>query len=528
MDQVKLIIKKVRKFGFWVLTGLCLLLILALWQTVTSGLTKQFNSRKSGIDGAMSQMQTLSSQADLPTASVVNQTRQAIERQSENVFTAWEVFYNHQKSMNKWPEFDEKYLADFATAGEKRYASGRYPTIRQEALENYRDNIQEHISQLKVKFDIKRPKEDLAATAAAGGRNPADVTVESLRGYQLEGKVFWKDQNFRLLQRRLRWDRSPKTVQVIVAQEDLWVYETLLQVIGKTNGDRSEFNVPIKEIVGIEIAQDAVDTIEKTSERIVSSKELEDYAKSLGMDAGSSEGGVSESSSGTTTEEVLTTDDKIMIQLYDNRYVDKEGKPLTSQQMIDDPPAVEYKLLPIRMNVIINQRYISDLLVHCANAHMPIEVQQLSINPGQAPPFSIKEDDIQIDRARDRSERSRSRDDDDLDPAVRRQNANYLSVLGPEDLELEITGVIYIFNPPDKSKLPGLPENSELGAGEMEEGEPEPEEVTQPEPEPDGEPEPMDEPEEAAITDDEEPAVEDGLDEEPVNDDANPDDAMFE
>ncbi len=470
MDQIKVIIKKLRKFGFWVLAGLCLVLILAFWQMMASSLASQFDAKKKKIESSMNEMQTLANQADLPNESVVRQTKRAIKLQSENVYASWEVFYKHQKETNKWSAIeDPKFQPDFATAGERRYQSGRYHTILEAAREYYRDNIQEYLTKLKADFDIKRP-DPAALRKLAGSEDAAadmDLTMMSgdrLRNDQLLGKVFWNEQNFRLLRSKLRWRSVPNTEQVIVAQEDLWVYEALLRAVAETNEGSSDFNVPIKEIVGIEVAQDAVNTIEKTSERIIDLKALEAFAKSVGMEGSSSSSAATAIGEmpPTSTEEQLSAADKLTILLYDNRYVDRDGKPLTAQQMKDNPPAVEYKLLPIRMSVVINQRAIAALLVNCMNSHMPIEIQQCAINPGQGRKFSFVEEDPLENRPtgsrpQDRSDYARP-EAEELDLSRQRGNTQYLSVLGPEDVELEITGMVYVFNPPDITKFPSLAE----------------------------------------------------------------------
>jgi hypothetical protein len=60
------------------------------------------------------------------------------------------------------------------------------------------------------------------------------------------------------------------------------------------------------------------------------------------------------------------------------RYIDNEGKP------IPDATAglgVEYRRLPVRMRLQMDPRWIPKMLVECANAPLPVEVQRLRINP---------------------------------------------------------------------------------------------------------------------------------------------------
>ena len=59
------------------------------------------------------------------------------------------------------------------------------------------------------------------------------------------------------------------------------------------------------------------------------------------------------------------------------RYLDDAGAPAADV-------GTEYRQLPIRMDLVIDQRYIPRLLIECANSPLPIEVKQLRINPDKS------------------------------------------------------------------------------------------------------------------------------------------------
>ena len=66
--------------------------------------------------------------------------------------------------------------------------------------------------------------------------------------------VDWLDQGE--LQSKLAFPKKPTTLQVWVTQEDLWVYETLLEVIKKTNeakGAERPDNTAVRTIVQLEV-----------------------------------------------------------------------------------------------------------------------------------------------------------------------------------------------------------------------------------------------------------------------------------
>jgi hypothetical protein len=84
--------------------------------------------------------------------------------------------------------------------------------------------------------------------------------------------------------------------------------------------------------------------------------------------------------------------------LLNGRYLDKDGKPIPAGGAGADPSAVpdpsvppppvdltafgkEYKRLPIRMVLVMDQRQLPTLISECAIRPLQIEVQEVRINP---------------------------------------------------------------------------------------------------------------------------------------------------
>jgi hypothetical protein len=59
------------------------------------------------------------------------------------------------------------------------------------------------------------------------------------------------------------------------------------------------------------------------------------------------------------------------------RYIDAEGKPIADAST---GMGTEFRRLPIRMVLMMDERWLPKVLVECANAPLPIEVQRLRIN----------------------------------------------------------------------------------------------------------------------------------------------------
>ena len=65
-------------------------------------------------------------------------------------------------------------------------------------------------------------------------------------------------------------------------------------------------------------------------------------------------------------------------ELLADRYLGDDGKPLAATAK---PWGELFKRLPVRLALQMDQRWIPQLIVECANATLPIEVQQVRINP---------------------------------------------------------------------------------------------------------------------------------------------------
>jgi hypothetical protein len=67
--------------------------------------------------------------------------------------------------------------------------------------------------------------------------------------------------------------------------------------------------------------------------------------------------------------------------LLTNRYLDAEGQPVAATpESTPEELGVEFRRLPVRMELLMDERWIPTVLVECANAPLPIEVNCVRIN----------------------------------------------------------------------------------------------------------------------------------------------------
>jgi len=197
-----------------------------------------------------------------------------------------------------------------------------------------------------------------------------------------------------------------------MAQEDLWVYEALLRVVKNTNrGATKTYNAPIKRIDALQIGQEV---------------------PVVGKKAGAS-------GKGTTKSGESKQSDSKESGLAAGRYVDNAGNPLQAGQQ---HPFAEFKIMPIRMQLLMDQRRIHRLLVECVNSNMPIEVRVLRLRPGEQQELDLA---ALAEKGADGGRPAKASATSE-ESTAEKQSVTH-------DLPIEVQGVIYIYNPPDEGKL---------------------------------------------------------------------------
>ena len=69
-------------------------------------------------------------------------------------------------------------------------------------------------------------------------------------------------------------------------------------------------------------------------------------------------------------------------ELFNNRYVDALGAPIASTGGGEEF-GKEFKRLPVRMRLWMDQRWLPNLITECANAPLQVEVTEVRINPSE-------------------------------------------------------------------------------------------------------------------------------------------------
>lgn len=416
MDQVRTIAKIIWQQRFWLLIAIGLIAAIICWNIAAGDLQDHFSKRISSIDLSFTSMRNVNDVVNHPNENVNDGDRQQVVAQREQVLKLWNELYQHQRDeVLFWPP--ESLDASFIQEISRLKFLDEFPARNGKAMrDNYRNYIQYRFDDL-LKI-VKAKKGDQSGRARPGKRRAqgapsptSDATSQKEEDYL----VTWIDQD--ILRKQLIFDEEPSEIQIWVTQEDLWVYETLLNVIKNTNEQRGATrpdNAAVQEITALQVGKPAIKRMASTI-----------Y---LPQTPGLETPFVEEPALNPLDDPSGESFDPAVMFL-SSRYLDKEGIPHFAE---DAPFGQEFRQLPIRMLLRMDQRAIPQILVECANAALPVEVKQLRINP------------------------SSSGEGFAGGSSGGRQASRKQSSGNPNDTnlaEVEIRAVVYIYNEPNEEEL---------------------------------------------------------------------------
>jgi hypothetical protein len=252
--------------------------------------------------------------------------------------------------------------------------------------------------------------------AGVGGSRKAEVW---------EGIVDWDPSSREALQKRYEFEQLPTTEEVLLAQEDLWVYEAILNVVTATNeGAKGPADAAVRRISSIQIGRDAIGAWTRSGRSAIQSTMSPSGEDPITFATPKPAGGAAAAERAKPAAKDLTS----------NRYVEDNGKPLAQS---DKSPYAEFKMMPVVLELTVDERRIPDLLVNCANSNMPIEVRMIRLRPGAGEAQQLAAG-LNVAAGTGHTP-----------PAGTMARTDSLAF----DMPIEIQGLIYIYNPPDEKQL---------------------------------------------------------------------------
>ncbi|BBO31806.1 hypothetical protein [Lacipirellula parvula] len=375
MDKVRAFMKVAWTQRFWILSVVGVLAAVICWSMASGNLQRQFTANKTQIDGKFGEMTAITGKQIHGNEVVNAKEREEAKKIANSVKELWQSLFDAQREeVLKWPDVLGDDFVDYVKNA--KFDSQIKPDFR----DRYQNYIKNRFEGLVKIVDAKKMAVDGTAGFGAapgregafpGGAAPGAEVELDAQGMPIEENylVQWGDQG--TLRQQLEFVDVPTARQIWVTQEDLWVYETLLRAIANTNKERGATrpdNTAISVIQSLQVGAPAALAMAQESTIL-----LPVEAMATGGEMMSPEG----TPMGREGEMGAGGAESLDAMLLANRYIDAEGKPIPDAS---SGAGVEFRRLPIRMMLSMDERYLPKILVECANAPLPVEVQRLRIN----------------------------------------------------------------------------------------------------------------------------------------------------
>lgn len=473
MDQLRKVWGWLQRQHFWVLIVVVVLVAAGCWFRGASALWREYDANRKKIEAEFTAAQTVRSKSFHPNEKVQTAQNEQIAEQQKAVNALWQQLYERQTAtVLKWPS---NLSREFRNWIAKRSFGAEIPRNLRAHYNNY---IRDHFPELPkiVGALVDDSQSSGGGEFGRGGGSSFNFRnfLENQRGgsrgrggpeggagetfEEPDFLVIWADQQ--LIRDELAPRNTPTSKRIWKTQEDLWVYEALLQIIASTNkqagADRFS-NAAVRVIESLEVGRtaalasrgkgriDLIATAPAGGELGAEGMVGEDMAgRGMGPEGGGEFGGRGMEGFGPE----MYSEGRGMgmeganadADLFNNRYVDAAGAPIADAG--DGTAATgekEFKRLPVRMRLWMDQRWLPQLVAECANAPLQVEVQEVRINPADDGSGGGMSRGEGFGRGMGRGEYSQGPGATSVEMAPEAE---------PNMKTVVIQGVVYIFNPP--------------------------------------------------------------------------------
>jgi len=405
-DNVRPYLDAVLKHHFWILIVLVPPVVLPMVFLARGKLAEEIDAARGQIESRLSAVRSVTGIQPHPNDAWSSEIDKATRRVKKETLTEWQRFWDSQQPLRVWPA---SLGQDFVQKVTTLKAGAKLP---RPMLERYQNSVRALVRTLPARMGA----DELMVDAAAGGPGqpmgppPGAIDPGMMRGRpgvpeKPAALVQWNPADQQRLYASFNWDRPPSTLQVVLAQEELWVYGVLADAIARVNKSAAgAYNaaVPLVEqlAVGYPAAEDRPGAV--GGGRIVvpvaagQANPMGEFAPP--PDPAMMEGGVAARPAhprfgggagpafgppgAPPPEGTASADDLLRSWIY----VDFTGKPLMAAELATSPDAQLVHLMPFVMRAVVDERKLDALLVDLATAPVPIDVRQVRINVGASGP----------------------------------------------------------------------------------------------------------------------------------------------
>ena len=397
-ENLRPFVATVAKYHFWILAAIAPLVLVPTLFLGTSGLRTRITAARRQIDSKLGQARAVTALQPHPNEA----WRTAIENDAASVDREmrdeWRRFWHSQASLRTWPaELGKEFLDDVAAL----QPGGKLQIASLNRYQNMAPRLVRALPQLMGVEDT------MAAAAASDGRPVAAGQPGGAGG--LTPKLTWNPATQRRIHDSFVWDRRPNTTQVLVAQEELWVYGLFCRLLaGFVKDATGGHDSPLTSVDELAVGFPAIVNPDRGQQasRVLIPKTAGAPDGTPGMDAAPGADGPAQApwnpryaAAGGSRPSVGgqpagPTEDDYRGFLY----VDLDGKPLSAADLAAKPGMQMVHLMPFVLRATMDQRKLDALLLSLASAPVPIDVRQVRVNPGTTTgAASLRQNDVIVE-----------------------------------------------------------------------------------------------------------------------------------
>lgn len=405
MDKLKEQLAIIQPHLFWILAGVALLVVLGGWYSSVGELDTQRESNSGSISQGFNQVNNIRTTHPLhPNDLTLEKLTERNRKFSESIAKGWQAQYSRQAQVLVWPAVFQK---DFHDAVDRLRTIELldFPTkfrddLSQPHRQQYRDFIEDVLPDLAkaIGADWKATRSGVVDPSAGGRSGPGgfgpDAGAPGVAAPVDNSIVFWSPANQQeILTNHFGFTaraKDPATLEVLYAQEDLWIFDNITKIIARSNeGAKFRYDAAIKMIDFIRIGRSAfgdAGLVQATGGPLAAASPAEGAPPADGSQPPAD----GSAPAGDAPPEGLPP--PIPGDPANWRYVDAAFKPLYGEQLRfahrTPTPAnallLVAKRMPVRMRFQVDQRRLNSILAECGNAPLPLEVRQVRVNRSAA------------------------------------------------------------------------------------------------------------------------------------------------
>ncbi len=456
MDQLKEFLGLFRRQHFWFILPVLLVLAGYGWWSATGTVSETVSRNVSTIGGYHQAATGIVNTPDHPNEEWHEVMDELIASRRANVLAAWQKKWERQGETFTWPKdaFGPrsasvlKIVEDMRPIEKVDFTKQELPPV---ARNDYKAFMQNQLPRIAQRIGAIWDPEGTLIDSRGARTVQADNEEELPPGYDKPTIVTWNPENQKFIQGTFDWPGYPTTMQVLYAQEDLWILGSIIDIIKATNGEaRTQATAPVKEIISIKYGKDVVRRgYVDPPVRVQTGGGEDDEELRLGGDG-------AEPPPAEPTVDDPNAPKLGPPHLAVGRYVDQNFQKINTVEELKSKLDIA-KRIPVQIRVRIDQRYVNRLLAACANAPLTYEVRQFRFSPPDEVSFTGS--------------------GTTYNPPVHGSGGGMIdfggAATGPEmivpenvdrlDQEVELWGIIYIFNPVNEAML-GTGDDADGGA----------------------------------------------------------------